>query len=254
MRNLTCEQVQAELPALALDALEQGDRAAVLAHLDLCEGCRRQYAEFAEIALGLAVAVPQRVPPPGVKQALMARLQPAPAPARRLDHLGARMRAAWRSPQRGWVLALAAALVVAGALAVEVVRLQTEHAALAARLEQQIALAALVGRDVQVVSLVGKPAAANASAKMRFVPDGRVGVLETRDLPPLSPSQAYQLWLIYPDGTRDSGAVFSVPGDGSATVVVMAPQPFGAYARFGVSIEPAGGSPAPTGPAALGSS
>jgi anti-sigma-K factor RskA len=80
-----------------------------------------------------------------------------------------------------------------------------------------------------------------------------VAVLWAEDLPPLPASQSYQLWLIYADGTRDSGAVFSVPADGSATVVVVAPKPFSAYARFGISVEPAGGSPAPTGPAALAS-
>jgi hypothetical protein len=139
-------------------------------------------------------------------------------------------------------------------LAAQVARLTDEREALARRVtEQQQALLTLVGGNVRVVALSGRPPAAGATGSLRFTPDSTVALFEARDLPPLPPSQAYQLWLIYPDGTRDSGAVFSVPPTGETTLVVVAQQPLGSYARFGVSIEPAGGSPAPTGPPALSS-
>ncbi len=139
-------------------------------------------------------------------------------------------------------------------LAAQVARLTDEREALVRRVnEQQQALVTLVGGNVNVVALSGRPAAASATGSLRFAPDKTLALFEARDLPPLPPSQSYQLWLIYPDGTRDSGAVFNVPATGEATLVVVAPQPLGSYSRFGVSIEPAGGSPAPTGPPALSS-
>jgi anti-sigma-K factor RskA len=45
--------------------------------------------------------------------------------------------------------------------------------------------------------------------------------------------------------------VFMTQVNGKASYVVIAPRQFNSYVRFGVSIEPAGGSPGPTGPAAL---
>jgi anti-sigma-K factor RskA len=252
MTTLTCDEVVDSLPAYALEALGEAERAAIQAHVRICPACRGVAAEYAGAAEALLLAAPAMTPPPALKQALMARLAPRPSGAR----AGLRARLGARFGARG--LGYALALVVAGvALAVGLAQAafwSTERAALLGRLErQEQALAALAGRDVQVVALAGRPAAQDASGDLRFVPDGTVGVLQARDLPPLPASQAYQLWLIYPDGTRDSGAVFSVPANGRATVVVVAPRPFSAYVRFGISIEPAGGSPAPTGPAALAS-
>jgi anti-sigma-K factor RskA len=71
-------------------------------------------------------------------------------------------------------------------------------------------------------------------------------------LPPLDPAHQYQLWLIQ-DGQRTSGAVFSVNPEGYGSVWVSSPQPLANYSAFGVSIEPAGGSLAPTGARVLGS-
>jgi anti-sigma-K factor RskA len=67
----------------------------------------------------------------------------------------------------------------------------------------------------------------------------------------LSPEQQYQLWLIQ-DGKRTSGGVFSVSSEGYASLVIASPLPLDAYSAFGVTIEPQGGSPAPTGEKVLG--
>jgi anti-sigma-K factor RskA len=69
-------------------------------------------------------------------------------------------------------------------------------------------------------------------------------------LEPLGPDQQYQLWLIK-DG-RISGGVFDVGDDGYGSLTVRAPDPLDSY-TFGVTVEPAGGSPGPTGPRVLAS-
>jgi anti-sigma-K factor RskA len=76
--------------------------------------------------------------------------------------------------------------------------------------------------------------------------DGEHGTLVVDKLPPLDEHQQYQLWLI-DDGTRTSGGVFSVKEDGYASLWVGAPKALGSYKRFGITIEPEGGSPEPTG-------
>ena len=77
--------------------------------------------------------------------------------------------------------------------------------------------------------------------------------LVAEGLPLPGAGRQYQLWLIR-DGERDSGGVFSVSPRGYGTLEVSAPLPVGAYQAFGVTVEPAGGSPGPTGPRVLGGS
>ena len=75
--------------------------------------------------------------------------------------------------------------------------------------------------------------------------------LTVAGLPVLSPEQQYQLWLIV-DGQRASGAIFSVNEDGWAKVSVDSERPLAEYGAFGITIEPTGGSPGPTGERVLG--
>jgi anti-sigma-K factor RskA len=67
----------------------------------------------------------------------------------------------------------------------------------------------------------------------------------------LGSDQQYQLWLVL-DDERTSGGVFSVDYYGYGAMVIHAPRPLNEYTSFGVTVEPAGGSPAPTGEKVLG--
>jgi anti-sigma-K factor RskA len=60
------------------------------------------------------------------------------------------------------------------------------------------------------------------------------------------------LWLIQ-DGQRTSGGVFSVSDEGYGSLWISSPEPLATYSAFGITIEPAGGSPGPTGDKVLGS-
>jgi len=101
--------------------------------------------------------------------------------------------------------------------------------------------------------MIGTANAKDASATLLFDAQATSGVLLVRNLPALPAEKTYQLWLVDSTGQRDSGAVFTVPPDanGPITYVVYAPRSLKSYVRCGVSIEPRGGSPKPTGPAAL---
>jgi anti-sigma-K factor RskA len=81
--------------------------------------------------------------------------------------------------------------------------------------------------------------------------DQNYGSLAVTHAPLLTEDQQYQIWLIQ-DGVRTSGGVFSVNEDGYGNLMVSAEQPLDSFQSFGVTIEPLGGSPQPTGEKILG--
>ena len=85
-------------------------------------------------------------------------------------------------------------------------------------------------------------------------PTSPIALMLAYRMPQLPPGQRYQLWLIAPDGSRDSGGLFTVDANGNGQMVIHAPAPFGKYRAIGVSAEPWDGSPTPTSPRVVGGS
>ena len=79
-----------------------------------------------------------------------------------------------------------------------------------------------------------------------YTNDGRYGLLVVNKLTTLPDSQQYQLWLVK-DGLRTDGGVFSVGKHGYFVMEIDSPERLTDYDSFGITIEPAGGSPGPTG-------
>jgi anti-sigma-K factor RskA len=91
---------------------------------------------------------------------------------------------------------------------------------------------------------------ANLRGELIVTASGDRAVIRVEQLPTLPPDQTFQLWLLDIEGTLRSGGIFRAQGD-ATHILVPLERPFSAYQRFGVSIEPAGGSPypdRPTGP------
>lgn len=121
------------------------------------------------------------------------------------------------------------------------------------QLEAQLAndrnqLAIFAGAE-RVVALAGTPDAPDASGT--FYTGGDSGLLVLRGLPPLPADQTYELWLIPDEGAPVPAGLVQV-GEGATHTfpIALSGQPTD-YAAVGLSIEPAGGSPAPTGPIVL---
>jgi anti-sigma-K factor RskA len=253
MNTLTCDEVLAALPALALDALENDERSSVLAHLDACPGCRLQLLALRDVADGLAMRVPQRTPPLALKSRLMARVNAeaaahhAPLARPPTPSFARRMTSRLRQP-RHVLRVVMATVAIALVAAVAVPRLLPQPAPqpAAADLAKEIA-----ANSTASIALAGTDEAPGASAKISYRPDDSVAAMETFKLPPLGAGQAYQLWLVDADGKRDSGCVFTVNKNGWARVVIRPKRPLNRYVRFGVSLEPEKGSQEPTGPAVL---
>jgi len=227
------------LPAYALGILDPDEISAVEKHLAECTLCQMELRAYEAVTADLALASPLVSPPPQLEQQILdAVTPPTPAPEpwwrRWLDAL--------RRP--GYSLAAASAalaLVLLISNLVLITRVNT--------LENQ--LAALSQAGLGAVSLSGSEIAPQARAILVMDKDAPVGLLVADDLPPLDESHAYQLWLISPDGRRESGGVFRVDDRGHGSLEIQSPGPLQQYAAFGVTIEPAGGSPAPTGPNVL---
>jgi len=115
-----------------------------------------------------------------------------------------------------------------------------------AQLEQQ-----MQAGQHYAIDLIGTEAAQQATGFIIADARNQQNLLVVHDLPSLPEAQQYQLWLIK-DGHRTSGAVFSVSPAGYGWTEITAPLPLSDYASFGVTIEPAGGSPGPTGAKVLG--
>ncbi len=106
---------------------------------------------------------------------------------------------------------------------------------------------------LRVINLAGTSNAPQATGVIIMSKNGEQGTLVVDRLPALDPKHQYQLWLNKP-GERDSGGVFSVDDAGYASLWVWSRDPLAEYTSFGITVEPAGGSPGPTGQKVLGGS
>ena len=94
-------------------------------------------------------------------------------------------------------------------------------------------------------------AASNSTGRIYLSPDGKRTGFAVSGLPVLPPDKTYQLWFRLENQTRVSIATFSVDPTGSAVMVLPVPPNSRAYVSCGITEEPHGGSPKPTGPRVL---
>ena len=84
-----CAEARELFPELAADVAAGDERARALAHLSGCAECRRELARTAEVVDDLLLLAPEREPPPGFEQSVMARISPPASRLRRLRRLRA---------------------------------------------------------------------------------------------------------------------------------------------------------------------
>ncbi len=223
------------IPAYALGCLDTGDAELVERHLAACPACRAEAASYRPIAAQIALAAPLATPAPELRARLRARIAAAPARAAPRPSWGARLAAFAQRIAPVWTPV--SLLLIVGLLVANLLLWQTSV---------QPTASALV-----TVQMSGTDQAPGARGVLSAAAMGQSGLLVVQGLPPLDASQQYQLWLIQ-DGQRTNGGVFSVDATGFGQLQIEAPQPLAAYGAFGVTVEPAGGSPGPTGAKVLG--
>jgi anti-sigma-K factor RskA len=258
------------LPAYALGALDAEEAEFVERHLPDYPECMAELTALRDDLATLAFSVPPVAPPAATKEALFARLDReeglAPPLAAPLTPLPAPQRGRFRDWQRASA-ALAAALIVGllGWAMIAQARLNDERQRLASVVRQNEQLATQVAQLAFVDKLLNDPNAAHpvsgppvaqyglpAAGYVYIDPASTTGLMLTYWLPTIAPEQRFQVWLVTPEGSRDSGGLFTADARGNAHVIINAPAPFAKYTSIGVTIEPAGGSPGPTSPRVCG--
>jgi anti-sigma-K factor RskA len=227
------------IPAYALDALDVDERAAVEALLAVDAEARQRLEDYRQVAGMIALGAASRPAPDHLTADLRARLaadRQAPAAAARAS---VRHRLNWRL-----LLAAAAvtALIITGLLAL----MLPERAVDGRTLYEQLVT------DSRSRSLVlAAHFTPEIDGELRIAADNGAAVIRVRRLPELPSEQAFQLWLIDAGGSR-SGGIYRFDNPAVWNYIVLPlDKPLNEYTRFGVSIEPAAGSPLidrPSGP------
>ena len=226
-------------PGYVLNCLDEDDLILVSEHLAVCSRCQTELNAYQVVADEMTFALPDAAPPPGLKHQLADRIRLALAQpsSSRWNLFTTHMRRT--APVWGAVsLLLLLVLTISNIM-----------------LWQQISQSEMTQEsgDMQAIPLSSTGLMPEASGYIIISADGWDGALVVDELPPLDPEQQYQLWLIR-DGERTSGAVFSVDEGGYGGTRIRAPESLFEYSTVGVTIEPSGGSPGPTGDKVLGGS
>ena len=235
----------------------------------MCPECRREVAALRAAATELAFAVPALTAPTSLKARVLDAIEREPVAFARPPALPTPAR---RPVSGAWWLAAAAtigAIVVGGyALALrahinfldqalsearaqaqaaqrQLVDAQAELARAAIQVQRvNMTTTILASADLVDVDLKGQPAAP-AAAGHAFWSRSRGTLFTASGLPALPASQVYQLWMVTPSGPLSAGLLS--PDQDGRTLHVADATASGQPAAFAVTIEPAGGVPAPTG-------
>lgn len=230
------------IPAYALGALDAEESRALEAHLQTCPSCQAELESYRKVGENLLMAAPPQDPPAALRRQLQARL-PSAQKARR--------------PRPGWSLGqlnlgqlgLATAAILLLVLNLfsflQIRSLQLQQERLARQLEtSQTALAMLTYPDSETLPLEGP----GIVGTLLLDRDRNVALLTAWNLPDLQADQTYQVWLIDPQGGRTSGGIFEPESELPFTsATIISADSLANYVGIGVTVEPAGGSPQPTG-------
>jgi len=249
--------VHASSGAYVVDALEPAERGEFERHLTTCDICRAEIAELSEAAAMLSLLT-EEAPPPDLWARTVAQtrtirqlppLEDVPAPGSRVDELAVR-RARRTATVSRWIAAAAAvvALAAGGGFVYSQQQLGDVRADRATTLQQltdtrtqqdatQRLLSAGDLKTARAPVTGGGTATVLSSAK-----DGQM-LFVAAGLPTLAASKTYQLWLIDGSGKPVSAGTF---GAGASIVEQLVTGDLGSTAIVGLTVEPSGGSKAPT--------
>lgn len=230
--------------AYALDALDPDERRRFEAHYPTCEICNDEVHDHRETA-ALLTAPAATAPPPELRGRVLAEIartrQIAPLVPDRVVDLADRRRGPSGVSWPSALLGAAAALLIA---VIGVVALRGGP---------------VEGPDADLVALLSAPDATVSALQAGDTGTGTVSVVWSVErgsvavvgdgLAALDADETYALWALDEAGNAAPSLLFGPDGDGAATVVgdlTVAPVDEGP-SGWGVTIEPAGGSPQPTG-------
>jgi anti-sigma-K factor RskA len=260
--NAAHDELRHDAAAYALGVLEGAERAAFEAHLATCADCTADVRQLRLAASALPHAVPQVAPPPSLRARVMSQVSPSAGapllapPAVVHDRRGL---PAW--------MQLAAMLVIGAGVFLYAQRMQERVSNLEAQLQQaqaqvasadrvteelrtvafraQSAMGVFAAPDVARIDLAGQPVAQSARARALWSRQ-RGMVFTVANLPPLPAGRVYQVWVVTAQAPVSAG-LLTPDSAGGGSVYFETPVDILPPVAVAVTLEPAGGVPAPTG-------
>jgi hypothetical protein len=254
---------QEDLTLHAMQALSPEEDAAVRSHLVECGACRDDLASVAGDLTLVALSVERTPLPAGAKARFLDKItgSPANAPESKggaaisIDRKPVRSRVIWIP----WV-AVAALLVLAVSLEVQVQRLDARLKIEAERTAQLTATTAHAREVLDVLTAPNAQRVLLTAAKTPPAPSARAVYLAARgalifqadNLVQVAENKTYELWVIPADGSAPIPAGLFRPDAAGNASVVLPSLPVGIAAKaFGVTLEKVGGGATPTAPILL---
>jgi anti-sigma-K factor RskA len=250
------QRIEELLPFYTLDALTDEERDLVEAYLKEHPEARVQLDEMQSAASALPYAATPVEPSQRLKDALMARVavdqrtkvqvqkQTSSPKERRWANLFPAFSFAAAVIAVVWVVILNSQL---SQLRHDVSALNDALAAQSNSLAQINAkLPQVTASSVVTISLKGTDKQPQAEGQLIADPQKESAVLVIAGLAKLEAGKTYQVWLIK-GKTPVSAGLLSVDAQGQAVLILNSHTAIGAFDELGISIEPDGGSPQPTG-------
>lgn len=247
---MDCDQVREILDAYVLGAADREEAHGLEEHVAECLACWDQLSEAQQVAAALALGVPLATASPRLRERVLASARTSlRCPSPWLPAIGSGFRRLWPAG----VFALgSAAVALAAFLFLRMDNLGNENDQLrsqvvaASQLTDQLRQMEAIrsAPDVKSVALQAQPWAPEVVASFYWSEVTGRGALVCSKLAPLEPGQVYQLWLLF-DGQAISAGTFT-PWQGVGYLIFeLGPLTEHPHA-VGVSVEPEGGSPAPS--------
>lgn len=241
------EQFDEDIALHALGALAGSGQAALEQHLESCLSCQSDLRNLRNDAAWLALSLIDQPPPPRLRRRLLRTIAH--------EHRG-QVNVSKRSAF--WFLV---PYIVSGAVLIVATLVWKEDRHLNHALsnleqrnseaEEQLKLAqnlidTLTSRDAEEITLVPVNTLPQPQGKAYYLSARGHLIFFANNLHPLPPQKTYELWLIPASGSPIAAGTFQPDSLGRASIM-NPPLPAGTHARtFAITIEPYGGSPAPT--------
>ena len=228
------------IPARALSALDAAEERALNEHLENCAECRKDLEDWQATAAALSLASDPAEPSPAVRERILSEVKKdrawivvpfTPNPRRNI----------WSSFGS---LGAIAAVVLFAALSIGLAVLWRQNQ----RLKTANEFVELVNTPgARVRELRANDPGGSAIAKLAYDRAGRA-ILMASKLPSVPQGKAYQLWFIVGDKPPVPGRTFVPDKAGNAILKDEMPRDAVEANVFAITVEPAGGSSAPTSP------
>ena len=224
------------IPAYVLGALSRAEASALEKHLETCKVCQAELTLYQQIGDGLLASVlPTQTPSSVAKRKLLDSLD---------AETSVRPKSGWGWKQFAFG-ALALALIGINLVAFQQIRdLRRQQAQLASQIEKNHTILGMLTASTEVHPVSGT----GISGNLLLDREKNLSYLLVWNLPLPPDDHVYQIWLVSPDGPRvDAGSFLPEGNHPFTSTSLLNSHQFTEYTGVEVTIEPSGGSDAPTG-------